>query len=116
MEFKSKTVVDFHKKEFEIVSEYFSYPILEASIKLGMEMSDLRRICKANGLSRWPFSYKRKNEPKTKGNETSFIKFSLPEKKVQKPVEYKLKGVQKIGKIPKICTNLSKVDVKNLLN
>lgn len=94
-------------KDYEKIAPYFSYPILEASIKLGVEMEDLRKICKENGLLRWPYSYKRKNET---SKETAFLKFSLPERiTVNAPKIFK-------QKLTKPCTLIAKIDVKNLLN
>lgn len=93
-------------QELKKISPYFAYPLLEASVKLGVEMETLRKICKDNGIIRWPYSYKRKNET---SSDNAFLKFTLPEvKKVTLP--------KRIMKAQTPCTLISKIQVKNLLN
>lgn len=96
-----------NQEKFHKISKLFSYPILEASIMLGMEMQEIRNIIKQNGISRWPYSYKRKKENSL---ENGFLKFSVVQG------EFKPQIVKKVSLKPKICKVISKVEVKNLLN
>lgn len=95
-------------KEFQKIVPFFNLPLLEASVKLGIEMDELRRICKANGLFRWPYSYKRKNNTL---QDSAFSKFTLLKTN-------KLYTLPKIIKKKSTQTSplISKIEVKNLLN
>ncbi|XP_073110452.1 uncharacterized protein [Elaeis guineensis] len=43
------------KLSFEEISKYFSLPIAEAASNLGVCTSALKRICRENGIIRWPY-------------------------------------------------------------
>ncbi|XP_073110451.1 uncharacterized protein [Elaeis guineensis] len=43
------------KLSFEEISKYFSLPIAEAASSLGVCTSALKRICRENGIIRWPY-------------------------------------------------------------
>lgn len=96
--------VESKTQEFKKIAPYFSYPLFEASIKLEMEMEDLRRICKENGLNRWPYSYKRNNLVCTKD---PFSKFSLQPKQIEIPIS------KKSNLEPKM---IFKIQLKHILN
>lgn len=93
--------------QFQKIAPYFAYPLLEASIKLGIEMDELRAICRDNGVPRWPYSYKRKN---ITDQNTLFLQFAL------QGGFHSVSVVPQIKKTNKTCQLNSKIEVKNLLN
>lgn len=40
---------------FDEVANLFPYPIAEAASTLGVSTNDLKRVCRENGLNRWPY-------------------------------------------------------------
>lgn len=82
----------------EDVAQYFHLPLLQASIKLGIDLSDLKKEMKRLGIERWPYSYKREsNKQKEDLKMFSDFKVCKIEKKPQK-------------------TNFSKVDRMKITN
>ncbi|KAI5083353.1 hypothetical protein GOP47_0003096 [Adiantum capillus-veneris] len=40
---------------FDEVANHFPFPIAEAASNLGVSTNDLKRVCRENGLNRWPY-------------------------------------------------------------
>ena len=55
------------------IENYFHYPLYEAASVLGMEVKDLKKICKEKGHKRWPYRNRKEGNPKKE----SFDHFKL---------------------------------------
>jgi hypothetical protein len=58
---------------FDMIREYFIYPIKDASKKLGISMTLIKKICRKNGIKRWPYRKLKSENDLTKFDENSVI-------------------------------------------
>lgn len=79
------------------VSKLFHLTVLQASIQLGIELQEMKKLLKRLNIDRWPYSYKKTNHGIA--GPAQFIQFKV---ELQKPIV--------------IIKKSQKMVVKNLLN
>jgi hypothetical protein len=70
-------------RAYQILSQYFHLPLLEASVKMGMDVRDFRQLCRESGIDKWRFSYKKHNKLEVRSLFQKFSSTTLHQK-VQK--------------------------------
>lgn len=97
------------------VEKVMHLPLLEASVTLSVEMQELRQICRQNGYSKWPYSYRKKdNLNKTQCN--AFSNFSTKPNPVKQRLIPTLNHTIVIHTPIRDVDYLKKIGIANLIN
>jgi hypothetical protein len=102
------------------ISVHFNKPIHEAAACLNITIQDLKKVCRANNLKRWPYNGFRKFSPRNPDTESPFqvlfIEPRTPNPPKKTNVEENLKMSNKFNENKTIATDCEKTILPSFSN